>query len=598
MQGVSFGLNTLENFLAKALGQMEGKTLRCVVYNVNLDYVLSLFKRYKGLQKVSIVANEEHLKHSGSQTDELIGLIRKGIIRIHCVSENQRVIHAKGYFVDGENGCILVGLGSPNLTRSSGQNMELLVEFEPPFHEDVANLWTDIISFSRELELPSDEPPPTLFRSDIEKVFEVDPSLVSDLWEHQKVIVEWLSGRKRAIVNIPPGTGKTRIALSYLQHMLPVGKEITTIVLVPTTTLIEQWIGILEAMGFDVYEGGTTSESYSEYLARPEQRILVTLYSRFKEHHLTVADGLSLVGCDCLLFADECHNLYSMLDTLENFEDVLTSGGVEYYHLGLSATIDSFRTQLVERYLSHCGGPASQFAISLPSFYSRWNDLNKGRPILKEVEYEPHFCRLSKSEMQKYEDYTRRIAMEMDSKGIGDADSASAAFMRAYHVRSSKNGIRELRRVLDDSIEEINDCFSLVFVQTNKIAEMIRDHLTAHTDWKPDSSAYVYDSKHPQKYLDYAMDRFASNKGFCLIAEQMLAEGFDLPSISLIVLHGSHRSERDWVQKIGRALRYDPREPEAPAKIIDLVFCDPEGSVLPMELDRYETLQSISYMRE
>lgn len=78
---------------------------------------------------MSIASNEEYLKNSRHQSDELIGMIRKRAIRIHSVLENQRSIHVTGYFVDGEKGCTLFGLVSPSLTRSSDQKMELLAVF-------------------------------------------------------------------------------------------------------------------------------------------------------------------------------------------------------------------------------------------------------------------------------------------------------------------------------------------------------------------------------------------------------------------------------------------------------------------------------------
>ena len=74
----------------------------------------------------------------------------------------------------------------------------------------------------------------------------------------------------------------------------------------------------------------------------------------------------------------------------------------------------------------------------------------------------------------------------------------------------------------------------------------------------------------------------------------MLSEGVDIPKISQIILHGSDRSERDWIQKIGRALRYNPYQPKTIAKIIDIVFCTPDDNPLSIDEERFNVLSSIS----
>ena len=104
----------------------------------------------------------------------------------------------------------------------------------------------------------------------------------------------------------------------------------------------------------------------------------------------------------------------------------------------------------------------------------------------------------------------------------------------------------------------------------------------------------MYDSQKSDFYLEHALEQFKNNLGFCLISEIMLSEGFDIPIISRVIIHGSHKSQRDWVQKIGRAIRYDPKNIDTFAEVIDLIFCDNNKQVLPIEEERFETLKSIS----
>ena len=75
----------------------------------------------------------------------------------------------------------------------------------------------------------------------------------------------------------------------------------------------------------------------------------------------------------------------------------------------------------------------------------------------------------------------------------------------------------------------------------------------------------------------------------------MLSEGFDVPNIDTVILFGSHKSERDWIQKIGRALRQnqDIQEQQI-ANIYDIVVCYPHNhNPLSQESERYNTLMTL-----
>jgi superfamily II DNA or RNA helicase len=135
---------------------------------------------------------------------------------------------------------------------------------------------------------------------------------------------------------------------------------------------------------------------------------------------------------------------------------------------------------------------------------------------------------------------------------------------------------------------------TIVFVQTNAIAARLQSFITSQPGWNPEASIYIYDSYHEDDYRSYALEQFKRHFGFCLISEHMLSEGFDLPKVDSVILHGSNKSPRDWIQKIGRAIRYDPADPDSVADIVDVVFCDSIGEPLDLERERYECLTAIS----
>ena len=263
------------------------------------------------------------------------------------------------------------------------------------------------------------------------------------------------------------------------------------------------------------------------------------------------------------------------------------------YSLSLSATIDSFNQENVDRFIALNGGDQNRFSISIPSFYSYWNALNT-TPCLKQIVYKPLIYQLKPSEMEKYRELSRYVGMESQKTNLIGDDSFGAAIKRARFVRNLEGGFKVLKDYIQSNIASFNHGNTIIFVPTHEFAEELRTFLVTTKGWNLQSSAYVYDSQKSDEYLKHALHQFKSNLGFCLISEIMLSEGFDIPIISRVILHGSHRSQRDWVQKIGRAIRYDPKNVNSYAEVIDLVFCDNNGQVLPIEEERYETLKSIS----
>jgi superfamily II DNA or RNA helicase len=294
-----------------------------------------------------------------------------------------------------------------------------------------------------------------------------------------------------------------------------------------------------------------------------------------------------------LIILDECHNIYGNIDILNNFYNKYYKINTNLYQLGLSATLDTYNVDLMDKFIDYMSGRNNIYEINLQSFFSKWNNLNNN-PILKEIDYLPIFYNLTDSELKQYDSYSQRIAAQMSKSNILGDFKATAAIQRAQWLRGLNGGINSLNRYITENINLFKNRSTVIFVQTNEIATNLQRIITDNPSWDKRSSIYIYDSTKNESFKQIAMSEFKSNLGFCLISEQMLSEGFDLPKIDAVILHGSHRSERDWIQKIGRAIRYNPLDPLSIAKIIDIVFCDPKGIPLPLEQERFNVLSSIS----
>lgn len=585
------GLNVLQRMLSKGFDEHNCNQIECMAYNVNLDFILSLFERYPVLQGIAIWSNSEKITFSPKNRAKILELAQNKRISFFHLSENINAIHAKLYRFLKDDAVEFLAVGSPNFSRHSNQSFESLVYIYDKTTCD--EIWNKIPKLYDELKLfPEETVPVQLYRVEALET-EIDPKFFEGLWKHQIEILSWLCSKRLSIVNIPPGTGKTELTLRYLKYLFEADKALTVIILVPTIVLIEQWKDRLSKAGISNIEWGTDLSSVGSYFADPGHKALVTLYSRFFDQYREYQKKARILKPNLLLLLDECQHSYGHTRELLEFRDMTESFGGKMHSIGLSATLDSFKFWEVNDFISLMGGSKNRYEISLQSFYSHWNNLN-ATPVLKPVNYMPIKYRLDSSEMKKLTEFGRKIAIQMEKETLKGEKDLTAAIQRARWLRGLQGGVDLLKQFIVTHLDSLAKKSTIIFVQTNEIAENLQSFITKRPGWNPEASIYIYDSYRNDEYRLYAMTQFKRHIGFCLISERMLSEGFDLPKVDMVVLHGSHKSERDWIQKIGRAIRFDPQDPDSVAEIYDVVFCDSKGDPLPLEKERYECLTAIS----
>lgn len=588
------GMNLLHELFLYAFENLKCDELECFSYNVNLDDAIDLIEKYPHIKKLTFYANTQNFSFTPKNSAEVFRLIEDGKITVYHSSREELCIHAKLYLFK-KNKVPVIGVNtSSNFSHYSNQNFESMTIFSDL--NEITEMWAKIPELLKNYQITFSNEPPCIGKV-VNYDLKIQANLLTGLWEHQKAIMTWLIQRNKAIINIPPGCGKTRIAITYIRHLLNVNDKTTVVVLVPTKALLTQWIKILEAEKIPVYELDRQMEGLSHYFGKPFGKVVVTLYSRYSDVYVTFVKKLRLLRPDLLTVLDECHNAYSSLDSFSKYikmcENPINKISKNYL-LSLSATTDTFNKDLLERFNDLHGGQNNIFPLSLQRFYSYWNQKN-AQPCLKPVSYTPLYYSLSGKEMKRYNELTKYVTIERTSMGLGEGrDSFGAAIRRAQFVRGLEGGIWTLKDYIQKNIDVFNQGNTIIFVQTHAFAEEIRDFIVHCHGWNPQSSAYIYDSQMSEAYLKHAVKQFKNNLGFCLISEIMLSEGFDIPAISRVILHGSHRSQRDWIQKIGRAIRYDANHPNSVAEVIDVVFCDDKSNVLSIEKERYDILSSIS----
>jgi superfamily II DNA or RNA helicase len=129
---------------------------------------------------------------------------------------------------------------------------------------------------------------------------------------------------------------------------------------------------------------------------------------------------------------------------------------------------------------------------------------------------------------------------------------------RVYKVSVEKVPI--FARFAQDRPEALDRC--IVFLAEKAYGEYVREHIHAVT---PRFHTYfdVDDSE--------VLKEFASGVIDCLITCHRVSEGIDIRSVRTVVLLSADRARLETIQRIGRCLRTDPRDPEKRALVVDFI---------------------------
>ena len=149
----------------------------------------------------------------------------------------------------------------------------------------------------------------------------------------------------------------------------------------------------------------------------------------------------------------------------------------KHIELGFLQPYDSFREDEVKSFINFMEGNNNRFEISLQRFYSYWNRLNSTL-VLKPLKYIPLKYNLSLSEMDEFKNLSKNVAIQIGKSTIGGSNEPTAAIKRARWLRSLPGGVRILQNYISSHIDGFSDKASIIFVQTNEIAEHLRDFIT------------------------------------------------------------------------------------------------------------------------
>lgn len=373
-------------------------------------------------------------------------------------------------------------------------------------------------------------------------------SLAKDRWRHQTEAKQAFLKHRCGILEMATGTGKTRTAISILQHLVNLKKVNTIIISTIGTDLLDQWLEQLNEVAstlnpqFRVLRHYDRFHKKDEYVLDPEYSILIISSKSLRNVLRTLTYP---VRKNLLIIYDEVHSFGSpqMVEDLTGLSDGIS------YRLGLSATpereYDLEGTKFLEE---HIGSVIYQFGLE--------EAIRRG--ILCEFDYYPIEYEPSDEDKNRIQSLYRT---QQAKKKAGNPMSLTdfwTCLARVHKVSTAK--IPYFEQFIVNNLEVLNQC--LIFVEEISYGEQVIDIIHRHIhDFH---TYYAEDSQ--QNLIDFAQGKIS-----CLITCHKISQGIDIKSLRSVVLFSSSKAKLETVQRIGRCLRKDPSNPKKKAIIVDLV---------------------------
>ena len=343
-----------------------------------------------------------------------------------------------------------------------------------------------------------------------------------ELRDYQKKAVErWMIG-KRGVIVLPTGAGKTHVALEIIKRL-----SVSTLVIVPTLALVEQWKERLSIFG----EVGEFSGRRKEL-----KPVTVTTYDSAYINAEQLGDKF------LLLVFDEVHHLPA-----ESYRQIAEMS-IAPYRLGLTAIPE--REDGLHRLLPELVG-GIVFEMSPKDLAGRY---------LADYEVRRIYVPLDEDEKRRYEEKAKKFRDYVLSRGIRlenledfrrmvmltgideDAYEALRAWDEAKRIAfNSKNKLRKLRELLE---QHRNDKI-IIFTRHNDLVYRIsRAFLIPAITHRTD-----------RKERDEILRKFREGVYRAIVTSQVLDEGVDVPDANVGIIVSGTGSSREFIQRLGRLLR-------------------------------------------
>ncbi len=348
------------------------------------------------------------------------------------------------------------------------------------------------------------------------------------LRDYQKTALQhWTKADCRGIIVLPTGSGKTVLAVKAIEE-----QQCSTLVVVPTIVLVEQWRQVLQ-QAFNTPIGALGGGQ------KEIEPITVSTYDSARLRAHKIGNSFRLI------VFDEVHHLTSPSNRR------IAERYLAPKRLGLTATLQKAESPLM--ILEELVGPkvyelgvddlaGSHLAdftvktIRLPLSGSEQYEYNRQYDIYR------NYLKSRNIQIRSPRDYLNFVKRTGRDPEARRALTARNAAMDIALNSSSK--IAYLKQLLKSNPAEK----TLIFTSHNKLVytlskDMLVPAITHQT---------------PQEEREEILTRFHSGDYKRILTSRVLDEGVDVPDASMAVILSGSGSNRQFVQRLGRILRPSP----------------------------------------
>jgi superfamily II DNA or RNA helicase len=382
------------------------------------------------------------------------------------------------------------------------------------------------------------------------------PKLTPRSWQVE-ALAEWERANRRGIISVVTGGGKTVFALSCIDHIKP----IATLIIVPTTALLEQWWEESASyFDLDLDELNVINGSLRFRLGTINIAVLNTaakLAEKMKEQK-------------CFLIVDECHKAAA-----SHFRSALRVNS--FASLGLSATPERPYDQGLADVLVPALGPVIYN-------YDYAAALRDGVIVpfhLKNIVFE-----LEEDRQTEYDKLSKAIARSINKYGAEAEETIALYLRRARVLNLSLNRIRLTLKLVAANPEKR----TLIFHEDIEACDLIHNVLSQNG-----VQCGVYHSKMKLRERAAMPGQYRRGEIDVLVTCRALDEGFNVPETRLAIIAASTATQRQRIQRLGRVVR--PAWGKTDATIYTLVASGPEIKRLKDEEELLEGVATVSWSK-
>lgn len=350
---------------------------------------------------------------------------------------------------------------------------------------------------------------------------------MNELHQWQKEALPIFLEKKKLLVEVATGAGKTFFAIKAIIKILKDNPEYRVLIVTPKIVILNMWVSELKKY-FTFNNIGMFFNEIKEY-----SKITVTTTKSLRNINTDIFQ---------ILVADEIHNM----TTTEMIKELKKN---YLYKLGLSATVKDSNTQSHWKLLK---------IFEYNHFEYNFANAIKDN-ILNKFEFYDIGVSINELETRnQYEEVNSFIKMMLASVGGFDrykslpADNLIKMQLNKAFDKRKKLVLNYHRKfnVIMDILEQNKDKKIIVFNEYNEIGQQIY--------WQcldVNIKSRVVNSDYAKEEKEKNIEDFANGKYNVLITSKMFDEGYNLPSIDIAIIFSGTSTDRQSIQRIGRVLR-------------------------------------------